>query len=44
MDVVLHPQFAQNKYVYLSYTKLPAERRQAIAIARGTWTARRSSA
>ena len=37
MDVVLHPQFAQNKYVYLSYTKLPAERRNAIAIARGTW-------
>jgi glucose/arabinose dehydrogenase len=37
MDVVLHPQFAQNKYVYLSYTKLPAERRSAFAIARGTW-------
>jgi aldose sugar dehydrogenase len=37
MDLALHPNFAQNKYVYLSYTKLPAERRSAIAVARGTW-------
>ncbi len=37
MDVVLHPQFAQNKYVYLTYTKPLDERRRTVALARGTW-------
>src|SRR5690348_14385409 len=37
MDVVLHPQFAQNKYVYLSYTKTNDGPRSVIAVARGTW-------
>jgi glucose/arabinose dehydrogenase len=37
MDVVLHPQFAQNKYVYLSYTKSLDAKRQTVALARGTW-------
>src|SRR3954471_2918654 len=37
MDVALHPQFAQNKYVYLSYTKPLDERRRTVALARGTW-------
>jgi len=37
MDVVLHPGFAQNRWIYLSYTKpLSAEKRVA-AIARATW-------
>ncbi len=37
MDVVLHPQFAQNKYVYLSYTKTNDGPRSVVALARGTW-------
>ena len=45
MDLVLHPQFAQNKYIYLSYTKPPDERQRTasgpatpqVAVARGTW-------
>ncbi|MEO8465931.1 MAG: PQQ-dependent sugar dehydrogenase [Gammaproteobacteria bacterium] len=36
-DVVLHPQFATNHLVYLSYNKAAAENRAALAIARGTW-------
>jgi glucose/arabinose dehydrogenase len=35
MDVALHPQFAQNHLVYLSYTKPLDEKRQTVAIARG---------
>jgi glucose/arabinose dehydrogenase len=37
MDVVLHPQFATNKLVYLAYTKPIDEKRQTTAIARGRW-------
>lgn len=37
MDVVLHPQFAQNKYVYLSYTKANDGPRSTVAVARGRW-------
>jgi aldose sugar dehydrogenase len=36
-DVVLHPQFATNHLVYLSYDKPGAEGRAALAIARGVW-------
>jgi glucose/arabinose dehydrogenase len=37
MDVVLHPDFAQNSLIYLSYMKpLDAERR-TMAVARGRW-------
>jgi glucose/arabinose dehydrogenase len=36
-DVVLHPQYASNHYVYLSYDKPGAEGRAALAIARGVW-------
>ncbi len=36
-DVVLHPQFATNHLVYLSYDKAGAEGRPALAIARGVW-------
>ena len=35
MNVVLHPQFAQNKLVYLSYTKKLDAKRNAPAIIRG---------
>jgi glucose/arabinose dehydrogenase len=37
MDVVLHPKFADNRYVYLSYTKAAAENRATLALARGRW-------
>jgi glucose/arabinose dehydrogenase len=37
MDVVLHPQFAANSFVYLSYTKPLNEKETATAIARGRW-------
>ncbi|MEO5924296.1 MAG: PQQ-dependent sugar dehydrogenase [Bryobacteraceae bacterium] len=37
MDVVLHPGFAQNHWIYISYTKpLSADKRVA-AVARATW-------
>jgi glucose/arabinose dehydrogenase len=35
MDVALHPQFAQNRLVYLSYTKPLDEKKRTVAIARG---------
>jgi glucose/arabinose dehydrogenase len=35
MDVALHPQFAQNRVIYLSYTKPLDEKRRVVAIARG---------
>ncbi len=37
MDVVLHPRFAENRFVYLSYTKRLDEKRTTVAIARGRW-------
>jgi glucose/arabinose dehydrogenase len=37
MDVVLHPQFASNQFVYLCYTKPLDEKRAATTIARGKW-------
>jgi glucose/arabinose dehydrogenase len=37
MDVVLHPQFAQNHFVYLSYTKPLDEKKRVAAVARGRW-------
>ena len=37
MDVVLHPNFATNKLVYVCYTKPIDEKRQTTAIARGRW-------
>jgi aldose sugar dehydrogenase len=37
MDVVLHPQFAQNRFVYLSYTKPLDEKKRVAAVARGRW-------
>ena len=37
MDVVLHPQFAQNRFIYLNYTKQLDPKRNTVAIARGVW-------
>jgi aldose sugar dehydrogenase len=34
--VVLHPQFAQNRFVYLSYAKWDEDGRNTLAVARGT--------
>lgn len=38
MDVVLHPQYATNNFVYLSYAKPLSEKETATAIARGDRT------
>jgi glucose/arabinose dehydrogenase len=37
MDVVLHPRFEENRFVYLNYTKALDEKRRTVAIARGVW-------
>ena len=37
MDIALHPQFATNGFVYLSYAKPLNEKETATAIARGRW-------
>jgi glucose/arabinose dehydrogenase len=38
MDVVLHPQFAQNQLIYLSYTKPLGDKHNVVAVARAKWT------
>jgi glucose/arabinose dehydrogenase len=40
MDIVLHPSFATNGYVYLSYSKPISADDTAVAIARGRWDGR----
>ncbi len=40
MDVVLHPRFAENRFVYLQYTKPVREGVTTVAIARGVWNGR----
>jgi glucose/arabinose dehydrogenase len=37
MDVVLHPKFAQNRLIYLSYTKSRGVKQPIGAVARGRW-------
>jgi glucose/arabinose dehydrogenase len=37
MDVVLHPQFAQNRFVYLSYHRPAGENAGETMLARGRW-------
>jgi glucose/arabinose dehydrogenase len=37
MDIALHPRFAENGLVYLSYTKPLDAKRHTVAIARGRW-------
>ncbi len=39
-DVALHPQFATNRFVYLSYNKPIAERQSGLGVARGVWNGR----
>ena len=39
MDVALHPRFAENQWIYLTYTK-PGERGSTTALARGRFTGR----
>jgi aldose sugar dehydrogenase len=38
MDIALHPQFAQNNLVYLTYTKPIDANKRVIALGRGRWT------
>jgi glucose/arabinose dehydrogenase len=40
MDLALHPQFAANRFVYLTYTKPLDEKRRTVALARGAWDGR----
>jgi glucose/arabinose dehydrogenase len=37
MDVVLHPRFAENRFVYLNYTKRLDDKRTTLAISRSVW-------
>jgi glucose/arabinose dehydrogenase len=37
MDVVLHPRFAENKFIYLTYSKPNDKGQIATALARGRW-------
>jgi glucose/arabinose dehydrogenase len=37
MDVVPHPRFAENRFVYLVYTKRLDEKRNTVAISRSVW-------
>jgi glucose/arabinose dehydrogenase len=38
MNIALHPKFAQNRWLYLSYAKSMGEKDQRVAVARATWT------
>jgi glucose/arabinose dehydrogenase len=40
MDVALHPRFAENRLLYLTYTKPVDEKRSVVAIARGRFDGR----
>jgi glucose/arabinose dehydrogenase len=40
MDVVLHPKFAENHWVYLTYHKSLSAGHGAVTLARGTWNGR----
>ena len=40
MDVVLHPKFAENRLIYLTYSKPGENGLIATALARGQWAAR----
>jgi len=37
MDIALHPRFAENKFVYISYHKPFGDNGRVAALARGTW-------
>ena len=38
LDVALHPRFAENRFVYLTYHKPAGDKGQVLALARGTWS------
>src|SRR3984885_6095442 len=40
MDIALHPRFAENGFVYLTYTKPVAADQATLAVARGRWNGR----
>jgi len=40
MDIALHPQFAQNHFVYLTYSKPVGDTQSTLALARGTFDGR----
>jgi aldose sugar dehydrogenase len=40
-DILLHPEFQQNRHVYLSYAKPRADGERTTAILRGTWDGNR---
>jgi glucose/arabinose dehydrogenase len=37
MDIALHPRFAENHWIYLTYTKPLDDKKRTTAIARGRW-------
>ena len=37
MDIALHPRFADNGFIYLTYTKPIDDKRRVVALARGRW-------
>jgi aldose sugar dehydrogenase len=37
MDIALHPRFAENRFVYITYTKPLEAEKSTIALARGRW-------
>src|SRR5690242_782419 len=37
MDIALHPKFAENHFLYLTYTKPLDEKHRVAALARGVW-------
>jgi glucose/arabinose dehydrogenase len=43
MDIALHPKFAENRFVYLTYSKPDGKGQIATALARGRWDERSSS-
>jgi glucose/arabinose dehydrogenase len=40
-DIVLHPDFATNRYVYIAYNKPEGESGRVLALGRGRWTGER---
>jgi glucose/arabinose dehydrogenase len=40
MDILLHPRFAENRFLYLCYTKPLEGNRRTVAVARGRWDGR----
>src|SRR3990172_3505828 len=43
IDIVLHPRFAENRLIYLTYTKPMPEGGSALALGRGQWDGKKLS-